>query len=264
MVLRCGRTCKVLVLLLSIALILVAAAVVSSVRATLRRAETASRFQYIEVALMLYHKRNGCYPPQYLTDREGKPAHSWRVLLLPDLGYEDLYRRYRFDEPWNGPHNSQLAADMPIEYRSPFLDSKSTITQYVGIAGKETLWRGTTSLRNHDVQRGALNPLIWFVEAANSDIHWMEPRDIPLEQALAGIIVAGGRGIQSNYSDGLPAQMIPTSRELVPFDISPEDFRAMLTITPGKESDDEKELGKSPSPNAKTLSPDRRSDAKNE
>ena len=41
-------------------------------------------------------------------DENGKPMHSWRVLILPRLDRNDLYQRYRFDEPWNGPNNSQL------------------------------------------------------------------------------------------------------------------------------------------------------------
>jgi hypothetical protein len=146
------------------------------------------------------------------------------------LGYPELYARYRFDEPWDGPHNRLLAAEMPKEYRSPFVDSKSTITQYVGIAGKDTPWRGTTSLRNKGMERAESNPLIWFVEAANSDINWMEPRDIPLEQALVGISAPGGRGIQSNYSDGLPAQMIPYGREWLSSATSPDKLQGMLTI----------------------------------
>jgi hypothetical protein len=54
---------------------------------------------------------------------------------------------------------------------------------------------------------GEFHPVVWFVEAANSDIQWMEPRDIPLVQALAGINVPGG--IKSNYPDRLPAGFTP-------------------------------------------------------
>ncbi len=199
------------------------------------RARTAACFKHIQVALWCYHERCGCYPPQYLTDDRGQPVHSWRALLLPDLGYEELYRRYRFDEPWNGPHNILLAPEIPKEYRSPFLDFKSTITQYVGIAGKDTPWRGTTPLRTEDLEHTDSNSLIWFVEAANSDIQWMEPRDIPLEQALEGINVREGHGIQSNYAEGLPAQLAPFGIVWVPSGTSTQAFRAMLTIAPTKD-----------------------------
>jgi len=199
-------------------------------RAAYRGMESMKQMQMIEMALNNYGQKYKCCPPQYLVDKHGKPAHSWRVLILPYLGCEDLYRRYRFDEPWNGPHNRLLAAEMPEEYRSLFADSKSTITPYVGIAGEATPWQGAIPLRMGDIQRPR-EEIIWFVDAANSDINWMEPRDIPLEQASAGINAPGGGGIQSNYSKGLPAQMLSLDRKWFPADISPDAFRAMLTIT---------------------------------
>ena len=39
------------------------------------------------------------WPPAYLADRDGKPMHSWRVLILPFLEQQELYRAYHFDEP---------------------------------------------------------------------------------------------------------------------------------------------------------------------
>jgi hypothetical protein len=203
-------------------------------RVWVRRFETSKRLTMIFLALDNYYQANGSYPPQYIVDDNGKPAHSWRVLLLPYLEEKQLYQRYRFDEPWNGPHNRILATEMPEVYRSPFQDSKSTITQYVGIAGKDTPWQGKTPLRKVDTQRGFPNPLIWFVEVANSDINWMEPRDIQFEQALVGINITRGRGIQSNYSYGLPAQLMPSGCVWVPTNISSDAFRAMLTIAQGE------------------------------
>jgi len=148
---------------------------------------------------------------------------------LPFLDYDALYRRYSFAEPWNGPHNRLLAKEMPYLYRSPFVGPDSTITQYVGIAGKGTPWQGTAPQPPAPVEN-CEPTLIWLVEAANSDINWMEPRDFPLEQALVGINVPGGGGIQSNYPFGLPAALMPVQNCWVPADIKRDAFRAMLTL----------------------------------
>jgi hypothetical protein len=43
---------------------------------------------------------------------------SWRVHLLPYLGESKLYQKFKFDEPWDGPNNSKLIAEMPAVYRS--------------------------------------------------------------------------------------------------------------------------------------------------
>jgi hypothetical protein len=164
--------------------------------------------------------------------------HSWRVLLLPYLGYEGLYKRYRFDEPWNGPNNKLLENEMPEEFRSQFLSRTSTITQYVGVSGQGAFWRGTAQLRQDDVQHGFLNPLICLIEAANSDIDWMEPRDIALDQALEGINARSGGGVDSNYCDGLPAQMLSLGCEWISPNLSRDGLRAILTVN--KENASEK------------------------
>jgi hypothetical protein len=211
---------------------------------------SANGLQQIMMAMQNYRQTNGCYPPQFLADNEGRPAHSWRVLIWPYVCGDDSHRRYRFDEPWNGPHNRLLAAETPACFCSPNVDpkSKSGTTDYVGIVGKDTLWRGTVPLRWEDLaplkrrlwkETQGLGPyadtgIVWFVEAANTGINWMEPRDIPLEQALVGINVPGG--IQSFYSDVLPAwKMILDCSGYVPAGISPDAFRKMLTIPGGKE-----------------------------
>src|SRR5258708_2910474 len=37
----------------------------------------------IGLALQNYHDVHKCFPPAYFTDQNGRPAHSWRVLILP-------------------------------------------------------------------------------------------------------------------------------------------------------------------------------------
>src|SRR3990172_9467251 len=70
-----------------------------------RRTACKNNLHQIEMALHYYHDKYHCFPPAYVADASGRPLHSWRVLLLPFLEQENLYRQYRFDEPWDGPHN---------------------------------------------------------------------------------------------------------------------------------------------------------------
>ena len=196
------------------------------------KAASFNGLQQIQIALQFYRQANGCYPPQYIVDKEGRPAHSWRVLIWQYLSSDDSWKSYRFDEPWDGPHNRLLASQMPACFRSPNANrnSKSTTTDYVGIVGTNTPWNGANPLRTKDVPSTS-GKTIWFVEVANSGINRMEPRDVPLEQALIGINVAGG--IQSNYSDGLPAQLMPYGGDFLPVDTPRDTLRAMLTIPDG-------------------------------
>jgi translation elongation factor EF-Tu-like GTPase len=60
------------------------------------------------LAVANYHETYGCFPPAYVADRDGKPMHSWRVLILPFLEQQELYHAYNFAEPWDGPNNRKL------------------------------------------------------------------------------------------------------------------------------------------------------------
>ena len=71
-----------------------------------------------------YEAQHGCFPPAYSVDKDGRPLHSWRVLLLPYLDEEELYKQLRLDEPWDSPHNKAVfdatahAVDFRLSERS--------------------------------------------------------------------------------------------------------------------------------------------------
>ena len=58
--------------------------------------------------MQTYRDTYKVFPPAFIADADGKPMHSWRVLLLPYLEQQVFYMRYRFDEPWDSPHNRSL------------------------------------------------------------------------------------------------------------------------------------------------------------
>ena len=51
-----------------------------------------------------YYQENQKFPADIL-DAEGKPLLSWRVALLPSMGFEDLYNQFKLDEPWDSEAN---------------------------------------------------------------------------------------------------------------------------------------------------------------
>src|SRR5262245_18129478 len=93
-------------------------------REAARRMQCSNHLKQIGLALQNYHDVYGSLPPAYIADANGKPLHSWRVLILPFLGERNLYEAYQFDEPWNGPSNSKLAEQVPACYRCPSRSGK--------------------------------------------------------------------------------------------------------------------------------------------
>ena len=147
------------------------------------RTACKDNLRQIGFALHAYHDQYGSFPPAYTVDVDGHRMHSWRVLILPFLGEQDLYAQYRFDEPWDGPNNRELAARMPEVFACPGQDGAHTgRTQYLAIVGPETVWPEQYASSIRDVFDGTSNT-IQVVEWADSDVTWLEPRDVSYREA---------------------------------------------------------------------------------
>ncbi len=174
----------ILFFLITVALLLPA---VQTAQEAARRAQCSNNLRQIALALHLYHDQYRCFPPAYVCDKNGKPMHSWRVLILPYLENDALYKQYDFSEPWDGPKNRLLAEKMSPMYCCPSADrrrdNRPPMTSYVVVTGPGTLWPGTESRRLADCRDGTANTLL-VAEVADSDIHWMEPRDPSLPGVL--------------------------------------------------------------------------------
>ncbi len=78
----------------------------------------------IGLALHNYVSAEGHFPPAAITGKDGKPLLSWRVAILPYLvdydgrPRDNLFKAFRLDEPWDGPHNKALLERMPAVFAS--------------------------------------------------------------------------------------------------------------------------------------------------
>jgi len=172
-------------------------------REAARRMQCANNLKNLGLALHNYHNAYGSFPPAYVADANGKPMHSWRVLILPYLEEKNLYNKYRFDEPWDGPNNRKLLGQMPEGFRCPSQPGgpNSTETSYVAVVGPHTAWQGDRPVKMAEIKDG-LPTTILLVEVKNSGIHWMEPRDLNCPPASTVVNPASGQGISSNHPGG--------------------------------------------------------------
>jgi len=191
------------------------------------------RLKRIGEAMAAYHDVHGCFPPAYLADDEGKPMHSWRVLLLPYLDCRDLYDRYDFEEPWDGPTNRQLAAAMPEVYRCPAdADAGPTETSYVMIVGPGTISDGTSTTSLSDIKDGAATTLI-VVETTASGISWLEPADLSTEEMSFRVDDGSPAGIRSNHPGAAYGLAADGSAFTLRNDQSPDLIRGLMTVAEG-------------------------------
>lgn len=205
-----------------------------------RRSQCKNNLKQIGLALHNYHDQYGCFPPAYLADENGRPMHSWRVLLLPFLDQVVLYKKYRFEEPWDGPNNCKLADQIVAVYNCPSdaPDQKhnaSSMTSYLAVVGPETAWPGSSSTSFEKFKDGTSNTLL-VVEVANSGIHWMEPRDLHVLQMSPTVNAKSGQGISSRHTGGAHLLRADGSVWYVSEQITPEQVRALLTPAGDDES----------------------------
>jgi hypothetical protein len=202
------------------------------------RVQCNDNMKNIVLALLNYHDVYRRFPPAYIADKDGKPMHSWRVLLLPFLERKTLYDQYRFDEPWDGPHNSRLAAQMPSCYQcsASYEDSiRPPLTRYVAVVGPGTMWPGAASTKISDAVDGT-DRTILVVESSDAPVHWMEPRDLDLQTLPLEINPLNGQGISSKHPGRaahvamVNGSVLFLSREKT----TPQQLRALLTIAGGE------------------------------
>ena len=148
------------------------------------RQRCAMHLDPIAGALQNYHAKNGCFPPAYVADKNGKPMHSWRTLLLPYLDHNELYNAYDFTEPWDGPKNKRLSAIHVSEFACPSDPGAKGLnanhTSYVAVVGPNGPWTGEKPRKMGDFP--VPSHTIMLVEVVNSGISWAEPKDLSLDE----------------------------------------------------------------------------------
>ncbi len=153
-----------------------------------KRLSVESDLEDLSQAMDSYYQDHHCYPPAAIHDPAGKPLYSWRVLLLPYLGHQDLYARFHLDEPWDSPHNRALLPEMPDVFSHPDEDDDNTVTRYQVFVGGGALFDDNKPTRlvegpsRASMQEGQALSTILIVEAARA-VPWTKPEDIAYDPA---------------------------------------------------------------------------------
>jgi hypothetical protein len=205
-----------------------------SARIAGRRSQCTSNLKQLGLGLQNYADYYKCFPPVYTTDAEGKPMHSWRVLILPFIEERPLYDKYDLNEPWDGPHNRLLAKLTPAIFRCPE-DAKNPagVTNYVAVVGPETIWQPDHSTRFADITDGS-SYTIAVIEASGAGINWMEPRDLPFSALDQGINPKQGEGVSSHHPGAVVAMFADGHTQTIQEDISLETLKALFTKAGGE------------------------------
>lgn len=173
-----------------------------------RLTRSVNNLKQIGLAMHNFHDVYRCFPPAVIYGPDGKPWHSWRVLILPFLEQRALYDQYRFDEPWDGPNNKRLLEQLPRVYQDPIYgETEDAYTHYAVAVGKGTGFppegyklpenpsrrmslgsgRPAGARWLADFRDGSSNTLLVGSVSPKRKIPWMKPEDVVFDEQFPGI-----------------------------------------------------------------------------
>jgi hypothetical protein len=145
-----------------------------------KRKKCEHSLRQLAEAVKLYSEKLDKLPPRAKYSADGKPLLSWRVLLLPFGGENELFKQFHLDEAWDSPHNKPLLAKMPKIFAMPAeSSSQPTLTSYQVIVGKGTLFQDAGGMPLRHLPKGGEQALM-IVEAGQA-VPWTKPEDVVID-----------------------------------------------------------------------------------
>lgn len=135
----------------------------------------------LSFALRRYTKEHGCLPPHAVYSQDGTPLLSWRVILLPSMGKDALFKRFKLDEPWDSPHNSQLLKEIPSHYRVDrgVGETFPYSTRFLVVVGPGAAFEGKVGKKLSEFPKKG-SGLLALVESPKA-VPWTKPEDLNFE-----------------------------------------------------------------------------------
>jgi hypothetical protein len=207
--------------------------VASAIRES-RRSQCSEHLKRVGVALHEYHEAHRQFPAPAIVAIDRTKLLSWRVTILPYLGYQSLYNRFHLDEPWDSPHNLSLLAEMPHEYGCPAGPARASgETAYLVVVGPEmdaysvnTAFAPTRGAGLHHITDGSSGSIL--VLETDRTAPWTKPDDLEWSRGepLPHVSSAHTGGSHALFADAYV--------KFIKSNISPETLANLLTINGGE------------------------------
>jgi hypothetical protein len=184
------------------AFVIAALEAIQKVREAAGRTQSSNNLKQIGLAMHGYHDAYGALPPAAIYDKKGKALLSWRVLILPFIEQDGLFKEFKLNEPWDSDHNKKLLARMPRIYANPGAAAPAGHTSYQVFVGPQAIFEGKRGIRLTDITDGTSNTML-TVEAAKA-VPWTKPEDVPFDPARPVPAVGRfwGGGFLAGFADG--------------------------------------------------------------
>ena len=205
---------------------------IQKVRDAADRMTSQNNLKQIGLALHNYYGAMGAFPPAVVRDKNGKALYSWRVLILPYLEQDVIYKNWKKDEPWDSPHNKPLSDVVLKVYTLPGNpDGVSNRTPYRVFIGKGTGFeelkrQPSKGIRISDITDGTSNTIA--VVEATETVPWAKPEELDF---VAGKALPP---LGPPWRDEFNALLFDATVRFIPKTIKPQSLQAMITRNGGE------------------------------
>lgn len=151
---------------------------VTKVRGAAQGMQSQNNMKQILLAFHNLHSAYGTFPAQAITAKDGKPLLSWRVTILPYVEQEELYKKFKLNEPWDSENNKPLVQSMPKLFSPEGEKLEPGMTTYLVPSGKDTMFpAGPKGLDISKIFDGTSNTMALIQVPANRAVIWTKPDD---------------------------------------------------------------------------------------
>lgn len=153
---------------------------VQKVREAANRTHSMNNLKMLGLALHNYEASMGRFPPAVVTDKDGKPLYSWRVLILPYIEQDAVFRAWKLDEAWDGPNNRRLSELVIKTFCEP-TEPPSNRTRYRVFHGNGAVFESSMvgakkGTRINEIVDGTSNTIM--VVQTRDSVPWAAPDEI--------------------------------------------------------------------------------------
>jgi RNA polymerase sigma factor (sigma-70 family) len=164
-------------------------------------------------------------------DTKAAALLSWRVALLPFLEEDELYKQFRLDEPWDGPHNKKLLHKMPKVFAHPKgIGAEAGMTYYQVFVGEHAAFEKHRGMRLPSDFPDGLSNTILIVEGG-TPVPWTKPEDLhyDADEPLPSV----GGAFRDVFHTAMADGTVHTFEKTIP----PEKLRLLITRDDGQPID---------------------------
>ena len=139
-----------------------------------------NNLKQMALAMMNYADTNRGRMPNNVYDRNGKSLLSWRVLILPYIEQDKLYKEFKLDEPWDSEINKKLVSRMPKLFAPVRVKAKEGETFYQVFSGEQAPFRpNKPTIFPASFPDGTANT--GLIYEAGEPVIWSKPDDLLYE-----------------------------------------------------------------------------------